>query len=272
MLCGTAFAVNPVQGGSGVIITDNTSTSVLSEQEAEEYSVYDISLPQTSNSAASKQAYSYIDSILAYCSYSATIMAGDLAIPMYTSQTLQNYLYDCETITSISIRNSTLYVEYITFNDGMVILGYAASGLISRGVYESATDTAIEYRDGVTFQYNNFRAGTHVEMTDALLEEIDVCLENEDYDALREIEDIVVIEDENGNFAIEPVLEDVLPVASNATAQGISAQEPGVATQAFGFTNEASMLADLQSKFSMHTNQREDFPGRETRRTLRSRS
>lgn len=204
-LCGTDFAVgNKAETGSQNIIIENTSTkSLISYSESKSYDKYNVNLP---SSITSKSA-SYSDAILELCTLDYSKSINGLNASLYTSNELSKYLDNCSDITEISKLNSIVYVCYNSLDGKSVILGYLGDVLRERSVYDESTDTCIAKELDGEYKYTDFRKGTHYEMSEELIALIDECVSKGDLDALYEIEDIKIIEDENGNIVIEPVIE-----------------------------------------------------------------
>lgn len=158
---------------------------------------------------------------------------GGYIITSYTSETLEDYLFDCKEIVDISEMNGFFYVGYLTNSGKEVLLCYQEDGLYNKSVYENATDTAyIETTEEATV-YENFRNGSSYEMSDELLEEIDACIVTKDWETLNEIECIDVDIDENGLVSVIPTLA--------SSSSGV-------------FSSEAEQLQDLKAHFPQYTN------------------
>lgn len=177
--------------------------------------------------------------ILSLCTIESVTQTGST---IYTSETLQNYIPMCEEIIEISIVGIILYVGYTTTDGKQVNISYNENGIYERCVYDVETDVAVFDYGDVVMQYENYRKGTTVAMSDELLDEIDYIVSTGDMEKLYDLEDINVIESSDGTVAIEPDLSQF----------GI-VDESAIQPQATGFSSESAMLENLKSNFPPYT-------------------
>ncbi|MGE4214771.1 MAG: hypothetical protein AB7E42_08350 [Anaerotignaceae bacterium] len=173
------------------------------------------------------------------CTKIDTKNIGGNKINIYSSDTLPQYLYNCDTIIEIAEMNDSVYITYLTGNNENVVLNYNSEGLYDKGIHENETGTSIyiSENDATMMQPNTY------EMSEELQEFIDECIDNGDIEELYNIEQLNVFE-VDGNYAIEEKLP--FDQANNINQIKVySASTP---------TTDLALLSSLKNDFSMYTN------------------
>lgn len=228
----SVYASNSVTR-NGVVFVDNTIESVLTESEAAAYDCYELDISALPV-AYGTEDMSVREKILSVCNYVETKDPDDqYPVAEYSSDILANYLPNCKEIRMVYTMGSCLYIYYIA-NDGKdVTLSYMDEGLYNKVLYDATTDIAIYDAHGSTTMYKNFRAGSHFEMTDELLDTIDELTMEENWDELSNLPGLTVERNDEGAVSIEPIL----PSRGRVT----------------GFSTETAMRNHLNSKFPQYS-------------------
>lgn len=214
-------------GEDGYIYYDHSSEHVLSPEEAAAYSCFEVSTQQDAGVAAMNEL-STKDYILSLASLSSEYTISGLDIKTYESDTLQNSLYECDQIGEIIQIEDVLYITYFTTSGIEVRVGYDSAGLTEKIIYYPESDTAIIQNHESFIQFDGFRAGCSSVISDSLLAEIDGYIQDENWDALDNLDCI--------SWELNP-----------ESADSPSTRSGGV----MGFTNDAAMLQDLKNDFTM---------------------
>lgn len=203
----------------GVTYYNYTAYSEL-DANTEQYAAYRISGTSAQTRTSSEITKS---DILAMCTLVDSYPCGDTTARIYSSQTLPELLYQCDTIVEISVLHETLYVQYVTTAGVEVCLAYTDAGFHDAAIYFPDTDTAIiDYGTSAT-QIENFRYGCGCVVSDEKIEE--------EMAAYQEsVTDNADLSMDNANSQALAPSNSVMPLAN-------------------GFTSESSMLADLKSDF-----------------------
>lgn len=230
---------NPV----GINYSYNSEAQTLTPTEANSYDIYeldlsDFSIPETTQEMALEPSVK--NAILALCDYVDTNVVGEFSIETYSSSILEDYLFNCKEITDISILNDLLYIYYNTINDEMVILCYDDQGLREKTIYDASTDALFNETASEATITSAFREGYTYELSDELLNEIYVLLENGDFESLNNIDGLNVNVDEDGLITVEP--------------QSEIFNDSNISTYNVGFKSESAMLSHLKSKFPLINN------------------
>jgi hypothetical protein len=245
-----AFALDArLSNGSGITYTDNSSTVVLSAQEISVYDMYDINLQQLQSTSVSSAARtSYVNVLLSYCELQSDDSTQFL---IYTTDVLQDALYNYNPDEALNIwldaDAGILYVSYTALDDIVVCLTFWEYGLSSKTLYFQDLDKCVVITDDQSLQYNNFREGVHMEITDDLLDDIDGYLSNNDISAIQAIDGLQTTIDEYGQVMIEPVY--------NSNNLWLTQPGDGNITYSAPFTNDSGMLTSLRADFPMYTKQ-----------------
>ena len=129
-------------------------THNASGMQREKYTPYVINLEAIENGDASMTDK---EKILSVCERSGSDEDGTV----YTSATLQNYLYDCRTIQKIYVTDDgVLYVRYLADEIGeRITISYSDEGFERKECYNEASDTAYVLKDNVSKVYENYYNG-----------------------------------------------------------------------------------------------------------------
>jgi hypothetical protein len=246
-----------LQKAPGYIFTDNTTTTDISGTKvAALYNAYSLRLPTGVFVAAGTD--SYVDALISLCEpVTDAYMIGEVLAQSFTSDTLAQYLYQCEGITEISKIGDVVYVGYTATNGFEIILAYAGTGLLNKAAYNPAEDKLVQFIGNEATAFGHFREGTHMEMSEALMNEIDERLAVGDIASLEANPDIEIVYDENGGRYIEPASAVFRQGTSSSVSFAYgsavdSADAPSLS--AMGFSNDAAMLNNLKAVFPQYTN------------------
>lgn len=163
LLCTHVFAADTGQYSytvDGVTYYDYTINTTLDADAAGQYAIYRVS----------GGPYSASD-ILDMCTLVDSYPCGDTTARIYSSQTLPELLYQCDTIVEISVLHETLYVQYVTTAGVEVCLAYTDAGFHDAAIYFPDSDTAIIDYDTSTTKIENFRYGCGCVVSDEKIEE-----------------------------------------------------------------------------------------------------
>ena len=130
----TGMATGP-QDSSGYYYVDNTITTSLEKSEIEQFEQFQLAIANTELSEGS-----YIENILTYCE---PISTDGTLVTVYDSDTLIDYIPDCEEIKEITQLDANLFISYFTEDGKEVILEYSNSGLASRTIYDPEEDVVV---------------------------------------------------------------------------------------------------------------------------------
>lgn len=215
----------------------NTRESTnLTTLEMKRNSVYTLQLDGAIDSA------SVFDKVIESSEVIEHTVIGEFNVTKYTVDFVSQYLYKCKSDVDVSKIDEVLYISYNTIDNKYVVMCYTTSGLRELCVYENDTDTAIYISENSNLKYNNFRYGQSISLSDELIEEIFMLIEVGEIEKLQRTSGIQVIEDSDGNIAIEPDLN-YFSWNSGETIQTM-AQAP---------TTDTALLNDLKTDFPMYT-------------------
>ena len=189
----TGMATGP-QDSSGYYYVDNTITTSLEKSEIEQFEQFQLAIANTELSEGS-----YIENILTYCE---PISTDGTLVTVYDSDTLIDYIPDCEEIKEITQLDANLFISYFTEDGKEVILEYSNSGLASRTIYDPEEDVVVFLSQNENYKMENFRNGSYIRMSEELAEAIDDCAETGTYDALQRFNDVAITANENGDTFI----------------------------------------------------------------------
>lgn len=246
-ICGTAAVAgrNRIATSQKIRYTNTTIKTAVSENESINNRKYNLRLP---DSKIINQG-SFLDAILSICTLRNTSVINGTKISTYSSKSMTKYLHNCHEISDIAKVNDVIYIFYSTKSGENIILCYNNSGLLNRSIYNAATGTAIINEKGNESNYTNYREGTHYEMSDEMVTQINKCVAKGDLDTLKSDEDIKVIEDDAGNIIIEPNIEfgvtgeqEIVPYALDNSLCGV-----------VEFNNEKFIRHNLKDNFPMYT-------------------
>ena len=220
-------------------LVDRTDMALLLHQDTSAYDVYKVDIPATNQAKSTLTSNAQVnikETLLSLCRALDYEQVGGYEVYNYTSATLGNYIRNCAEITNISEIGNFLYIEYTTTEKEEIVLCYGEQGLNHVVVYNPNQDVATMIQGDSITQYVHFREGIHFEMSEALLDEIDACLQEENYDMLLANKDLHVTTDENGAIWIEP---------SQAALQATSS-----------VNDDARNLEQLKADFPTYTNEK----------------
>lgn len=103
--------------------------------------------------------------LMELCTPGETREIGEHTITFYRSDTLPQYLYQCETLTEFSLHDDQVfYIDYRTPDDIRVILTCAPDGSsILTSIYDPASDVFYEITSPTHgTKYPRFRNGSHI--------------------------------------------------------------------------------------------------------------
>lgn len=141
------------------IVYDTSRIYPMSAEEVVRYGRYALALPATDSAP---DAPLTAERILAYCAKGDASTVDGQVFTTYTSDTLPQYLTDCEALTDLTLRDGSLYISYATPRSEAVSLVYSQEGLLSQSVYDERTDTAYFLCPGPPQKQTQFRFGAGV--------------------------------------------------------------------------------------------------------------
>ena len=124
----------------------------LSQSEIDHYTQFTIALPDdTAKNPSSSD-------VLAYCVLDEEVLIGDNQYSLYTSDTLAQYIYLCDSIREISQHQyGSLSVEYFTHDGEEVTLSIGPDGIVGRDIYDKKTDAYYGLHPHETIKYLHLR-------------------------------------------------------------------------------------------------------------------
>ncbi len=246
-LCSFVSAAEVPSKDEAIEIVDRTSTILLHHQNTSAYDVYKVQVPTADRpeaALADDMQTNEKDFVLSLCSFVEYEQLEEHEIYSYTSALLGDYINDCAEVTDISRIDDSLYVGYTTTSNKEVTLCYDTQGFDHVVIYDPVQDRATLVQGDNITRYEHFREGCHFEMSEELLDEINICLQEEDYDRLLSDGNLQVTIDEGGAIWIEPsqvALQASSSVSDDArNLQQLEADFPQ-------YTNEAKLTTTMYS-------------------------
>ena len=142
---------------SGIYMFVNRSTSRAPTQaEMDAYAPYAVDW----TAAAGEAGMTEKEIILSLCTYEGEETIGQNIYKSYTSDTLADHLYQCQSLSEVVVSDDgILHISYTDTNGRLVFLGYREDGLYERAVYDEKTDTMFHELEGTAVVWSNFRNG-----------------------------------------------------------------------------------------------------------------
>ena len=137
-----------------VMVTNRTTKREPTEAEIRSAAAYAVDWSGVSSDGVGEKA-----AILSLCRYQQKKTIGQNEYDIYTSETLQDYLYNCGEIKEIGALSDMLYIQYTDRDGNTVTLGYAEEGLVEMVIYFLETDTLYYQLEDVTEVWEKFRGG-----------------------------------------------------------------------------------------------------------------
>lgn len=163
IIIGFVICLVLILAAAAVLYICNINTPrMLSDNKAAEFNVYELTLPD------SAQGDTFVDRALSLCRFTEEITSENYTYSLYTSDELQNCLYDCERINDISTSyEGKLLRIFYTTSDGLdVTLEYYIDVMTARVLYNKKADELISQGFGSTMLYPNINKGTEKMFSD----------------------------------------------------------------------------------------------------------
>ena len=176
--------------------------------------------------------------LISLCDEVSAKQVGDRTYITYSSQDIQNYLYDFGSELELGATAEHFYISYLTTLGDYVILAYSNEGLSEKGVHNMEQDVYyyVSGRDAYSFE------SYHYAMSEETEHLIDEYLENNDIEGLSAVEGIQVIFDSEGNVIIQEELPPMVATSSEMGSRGLN--QP---------TTETEVVNSLKAAFPMYT-------------------
>lgn len=214
---------------SGIIYENSTTEILLDNVDIEKYTSYSLNISDFTSLDDVKSETNITDEILSRCSPATETYIDGVLYTDYTSDTLHEYIKNCKEVTSISHDNEFINIMYNTINHETVAISYYQNKLTEILIYYEDTDTLLFLSEDKSVLYENFRKGSHYEISDELLNEIYYLVEHDKLDELHSIEGLSITEDETGHLYIEPAMGTISPLSAgyeNDALAGLEAAWP----------------------------------------------
>lgn len=140
-------------------LTNRSTNREPTQQEIEAYAAYAVDWQAATGVTGSDR-----EIILSLCDYAEEKTVGTNQYKTYTSDTLADYLYNCQELQEIMLvqeedLGECVYVQYTDGDGRMVILNYGDQGLVELGVYDAEADTFYHDMQGTVEVWEKFRKG-----------------------------------------------------------------------------------------------------------------